>query len=314
MRALLATVLILGGVLLLGACTAEEEGEEEPTGTAKPSATAAATKTATSTPAGAAASATPGRDFVRRPTLPTRTPTATAAAAAPVQTAVAPPPVVQTAAPPPPVVTVAPTAPPVQTPTPQTPYWETWVPLEPVTPGTMVELSIRNANGAPGETYSIGMNVVLPDQTYVTQEGVVSGADWLTFYVGDTMQVGFYDVYFGLPQSDLIYAQDYFEVAGETLTDPTTLSWQVSAPREAVAAGSTIELGLRNEFGYPGECYDFTVEVYDPDGYTASGYGTVCADEWTYLTYSDTWVSGYYDVSYFIGGQFVASDYFQVGY
>ena len=202
----------------------------------------------------------------------------------------------------------------MQTPTPQTPYWETWVPLEPVTPGTMVELSIRNANGAPGETYSIGMNVVLPDQTYVTQEGVVSGADWLTFYVGDTMQPGFYDVYFGLPQSDLIYAQDYFEVAGETLTDPTTLSWQVSAPREAVYAGTTIELGLRNEFGYPGECYDFTVEVYDPDGYTASGYGTVCADEWTYLTYSDTWTSGYYDVSYYIGDQFIASDYFQVGY
>ena len=80
----------------------------------------------------------------------------------------------------------------------------------------MVELSIRNANGAPGETYSIGMLVRLPDQTDVTQEGVVSGADWLTFYVGDTMQPGFYDVYFGLPQSDLIYAQDYFEVAGAT--------------------------------------------------------------------------------------------------
>jgi len=315
MRVLLATVLILGGVLLLGACTTEEEAEEEPTGTAKPSATAAATKTATSTPAGAAASATPGRDFVRRPTLPTRTPTATAAAAAPVQTAAAPPPVVQTAAPPPPVVQTAvpqPTpVPPVQTQAPQQPYWETWVPLEPVTPGTIVELSIRNANGAPGETYSIGMLVRLPDQTDVVQEGVVSGADWLTFYVGDTLLPGFYDVYFGLPQSDLIYAQDYFEVADTSLSEP---SWQVSAPREAVAAGSTTELGLRNEFGYPGECYDFTVEVYDPDSYTASGYGTVCADEWAYLTYSDTWVSGYYDVSYYIGDQFVASDYFQVGY
>jgi len=314
MRALLATVLILGGVLLLGACTTEEEPEEEPTGTPKATATAAATKMATATPAGAAASATPGRDFVRRPTLPTRTPTA---APPPVQTAAPPPPVVQTAAPPPPVQTAAPpptAAPPVQTQVPQQPYWETWVPLEPVTPGTIVELSIRNANGAPGETYSVAMLVRLPDQTDVVQEGVVSGSDWLTFYFGDTMLPGFYDVYFGLPQSDLIYAQDYFEVADTSLTDPTTLSWQVSAPRTAVTAGSTIELGLRNEFGYPGECYDFTVEVYDPDGYTASGYGTVCADEWTYLTYSDTWVSGYYDVSYFIGGQFVASDYFQVGY
>jgi hypothetical protein len=317
MRVLLATVLILGGVLLLGACTSTEEADEEPTGTAKASATAkasptaAATKTVTATPVGAAVSATPGHDFVRRPNLPTHTPTATAVA---VQTAVAPPPVVQTAAPPPPVVTVAPTAPPVQTPTPLAPSWETSVPTDPVTPGTMVELSIHNANGAPGETYSIGMLVRLPDQTDVTQEGVVSGADWLTFYVGDTMQPGFYDVYFGLPQSDLIYAQDYFEVAGETLTDVTTLSWQVSAPREAVAAGTTVELGLRNEFGSPGECYDFTVEVYDPDGYYESGNDTVCADQWTYLTYSDTWTSGYYDISYYIGDQFIASDSFQVGY
>jgi hypothetical protein len=178
----------------------------------------------------------------------------------------------------------------------------------------MVELSIRNANGAPGETYSIGMLVRLPDQTDVVQEGVVSGADWLTFYVGDTMLPGVYNVNFGLPQSDLIYAQDYFEVAGETLTDPTMLSWQVSAPREAVAAGTTVELGLRNEFGSPGECYDFVVEVYDPDGYYSSGNDTVCADQWTYLTYSDTWTSGYYDVSYYIGDQFIASDYFQVGY
>jgi hypothetical protein len=175
----------------------------------------------------------------------------------------------------------------------------------------MVELSIHNANGAPGETYSIAMLVRLPDQTDVVQEGVVSGADWLTFYVGDTMQPGFYDVTFGLPQSDYVYAQTYFEVAGASLSEP---SWQVSAPREAVAAGTDIELGLRNEFGSPGECYDFTVEVYDPDGYTSSGYGTVCAADWTYLTYSDAWTSGYYDVSYYIGDQFIASDYFQVGY
>ena len=78
--------------------------------------------------------------------------------------------------------------------------------------------------------------------------------------------------------------------------------------------GDTVELGLRNEYGAPGECYDFVVEVYDPDGYSASGQDTVCADQWTYMTYSDTWVSGYYDVSYYVGDLFVASDYFQVGY
>jgi hypothetical protein len=86
------------------------------------------------------------------------------------------------------------------------------------------------------------MLVRLPDQTDVVQEGVVSGADWLTFYVGDTMQPGFYDVTFGLPQSDYIYAQTYFEVAGTSLYEP---SWQVSAPRTAVAAGDVVELGLQ---------------------------------------------------------------------
>jgi len=319
MRVLLAVVLMLGGLLALGACTTEEGGED-PTATGTRAATAAATKAATGTPAGVAASPTPRRDLVRRPNLPTRTPTPAATSVQavvtppPVETAAPPPPPVETAGPPPVVVTVAPTPVPVETPAPLPPSWETSTPLDPVTPGTIVEVSIRNANGAPGETYPVGMLVRLPDQTDVTQEGTVSGSDWLTFYVGDTMQPGWYDVNFGLPQSDLIYAQDYFEVAGGSLDDPTTLSWQVSAPRQAVAMGDPVDLGLRNEYGFPGECYDFVVEVYDPDGYTSSGDGTVCADQWTYMTYSDTWVSGYYDVSYFIGGQFIASDYFQVGY
>ena len=315
MRGLLAAVLILGGVLLLAACTTEEEGEE-PTTTGSPAATSVATGAAT--PGGAAASPTPGRDFVRRPILATQTvapvqtvaplPTVALPTAAPVvPTTTAPPP---TAAPPP-VVTVAPTAAPVQTPAPLSPSWQTSAPLDPVTPGTIVELGIRNANGAPGESYSVAMLVRLPDQTDVIQEGIVSGSDWLTFYVGDTLQPGIYYVNFGLPQSDLIYAQTSFEVAGAPLYEP---SWQVSAPRYAVEAGTTVEVGLRNENGVPGECYDFTAEVYDPDGYYASGDDTVCADAWTSLTYSDTWTSGYYDVSYYIGGVVVATDYFQVAY
>lgn len=310
MRVLLATVLMLSGMLLLSACTTEEEAEEEPTSTPKATATAVATKTATATPAGAAASATPGRDFVRRPTLPTRTPTA---APAPVQTAAPPPPVVQTAAPPAPVQTAAPQptpAPPVQTQAPQ-PWFEASAPLDPVIAGSTVELSIRNANGVPGETYDVAMLVRLPDLTDSVQQGVVSGSDWLTFHFSDTWQTGVYDVYFGLPQSDLIYAETWFEVVG---AEPSQPEWQTSAPREAVAPGSTVEVGLRNKWGVPGECYDFVVEVYDPEGYYASGEDTVCADEWTYLTYSDTWVSGYYDVSWYIGGTVVATDYFQVGY
>ena len=111
MRALLATALILGGILLLGACTTEEEAEE-PTATGTPAATAAATKTPTRTPAGAAVSPTPRRDLVQRPNMPTQTPTATAA---PVQTAAPQP----TEAPQPTVVvTVAPTPVPTPKPTP----------------------------------------------------------------------------------------------------------------------------------------------------------------------------------------------------
>jgi hypothetical protein len=117
----LATTLIFGGVLLLSACTTEEDAEE-PTATGTPAATAAATKTPT--PAGAVASSTP-RHLVRRPNLPTPTPAATTtpATAAPVQTVapqptvVAQPTVVPPTAPPPTVVvTVVPT--PVPTPTP----------------------------------------------------------------------------------------------------------------------------------------------------------------------------------------------------
>lgn len=127
MRALLATALILGGILLLGACTTEEEAEE-PTATGTPAATAAATKTPTRTPAGAAVSPTPRRDLVQRPNMPTATPTATAA---PAQTAVSQPTVVvqpteapqptvvpTTAPPPTVVVTVAPTPVPTPKPTP----------------------------------------------------------------------------------------------------------------------------------------------------------------------------------------------------
>jgi hypothetical protein len=71
MRALLAMALILGGVLLLSACTKEEEGEGP-----------GATKTPAAT--GVVGSPTPPRDLVRPPVIGTQGPTATAA---PAQTA-----------------------------------------------------------------------------------------------------------------------------------------------------------------------------------------------------------------------------------
>lgn len=304
MRVLLAAVLMLAAAVLLAACGSEEE--KEPTVTSTPAASAAATGTASATPGVAAISPTPRRDIFRQvpPPKARATPTVTPAAtpaATPMPTA-------------PPQVTPVPTVAPVETPAPLPPSWQTSAPREPVAAGTTVELGIRNQNGAPGEAYNVAMLVRLPDQSDIVQEGIVTGDAWLNFYISDTTQPGTYQVLFGLPQSDYIYAEDSFQVEGGAPPpgDVTSLSWQVSAPREPVAMGDTVELGLRNEYGLPGECYDFVVEVFDPEGYYASGEDTVCADEWTYLTHSDTWVSGIYGVFYSIGDQLVATDYFEV--
>ena len=300
MRVLLAAALVLAVAVLLAACGGE--GEKEPTATpaVTASATAAVTKTATGTPAVAAVSPTPRRDAFRRGA---RTPT-TGAIVTGTPRATATPRVT-------PAPTVAPTVAPTQTQAALLPSWQTSAPREPVTAGTTVELGIRNENGAPGETYAIAMLARLPDQQDIVQEGQVSGDAWTNFYISDTTQAGTYMVIFGLPQSDYIYAEDSFDVAGG---DVTTLTWQVSAPREPIALGDTAELGLRNKWGSDGECYDFVAEVLDPDGNYASGEDTVCAAEWTYLSYYDTWVAGTYSVYYSIQGQVVATDSFEVSW
>ncbi|KPK46986.1 MAG: hypothetical protein AMJ77_04530 [Dehalococcoidia bacterium SM23_28_2] len=195
------------------------------------------------------------------------------------------------------------------------PSWQTAAPRAPAPIGQVVELGIRNKNGAPGETYAIGVQVNLPDGSPVNMEGEVVGDGWAYFSLAETSLPGTYTVYFGLPQSDLIYAQDFFKVQEPEPppgTDFTTLTWQTSAPRVAVGIGEVVELGLRNKFGEPGECYDFLMEVYDPmDGYS-SGEATVCADEWAYLPYEDTFLSGTYYVFFWIEDQLIAQDSFEV--
>ncbi|MGQ9573597.1 MAG: hypothetical protein ACUVV3_10535, partial [Dehalococcoidia bacterium] len=224
----------------------------------------------------------------------------------------------------PPSPAVTPPAPPPQSPSPPPPAipsWQTSAPREPVLAGTVVELGIRNANGAPGETYPVGVQVNLPDGTPVNMEGQIVGADWTYFYVSDTYLAGIYTVYFGVPQSDDIYAEDSFMAAATVTPTPPpppsptqvpTPSWQTSAPRTPVGIGEVVEVGLRNKYGQPGECYTFLVEVYDPVGDYASAEDTVCADEWTDLTYEYTYLSGIYYVYYSIGGQYIAQDYFEV--
>jgi len=300
MRVLLAAVLVLAAAVLLAACGSEEE--KEPTATPTPTASAAATGIAPPTSGTAAVSPTPRRDAFRRGTL---TPTVRAIATATARATATP----RTT----PVPTVAPT----QTQAALPPSWQTSAPREPVSAGTTVELGIRNENGAPGETYAVAVLVRLPDQRDIVQEGQVSGDAWTNFYISDTTQAGTYKVIFGLPQSDYIYAEDSFEVAGGGPPpggDVTSLTWQVSAPRQPIALGDTAELGLRNKWGSPGECYDFVVEVLDPESTYASGEDTVCADEWTYLNYSDTWVAGTYSVYYSIQEQIVATDSFEVSW
>jgi hypothetical protein len=196
-----------------------------------------------------------------------------------------------------------------------TPAWQTSAPREPVAASEAVEIGIRNENGAPGETYAIGVQVNLPDGSPVNWEGEVVGADWTYFSVSDTDLAGTYTVHFGVPYSDVIFAEDSFEVYAAAPTpadDFTTLTWQTSAPREPVAAGEAVDLGLRNKFGEPGECYDFLMEVSDPQGEYAWAEGTVCADEWADLTYEYTYLFGTYHVYFSIEGQLIAQDSFEV--
>ena len=210
--------------------------------------------------------------------------------------------------------TVATPPPPPPPPSP-TPSWETSVPWALVVAGEVVRLDIRNRNGAPGETYAIGVQVNLPDGSPVNMEGKVVGDEWTYFPFSETELPGTYTVYFGPPESDIIYAEDSFEVHTVSPTPGyyTVLSWQTSAPRVPVAVGEAVELGLRNELGEPGECYDFIIELSDPMGdYAAWAQDTVCGDEWTKFTYDQTFVPGTYAFYFAIEGQLIADDSFEV--
>ena len=220
----------------------------------------------------------------------------------------------------PPAFTPAPPATPTPIPEPggPTPFaasWQTSAPREPVPAGEVVELGIRNRIGAPGETYAIGVQVNLPDGSPVNMEDEVVGDEWTYGLFDQTGLPGTYTIYFGVPQSDIIYAEDSFEVyAPGPLPggDFTTLTWQTSAPRVPVAIGEVVELGLRNKYGEPGECYDFLMEVMDPLEEYAWAEGTVCADEWADFTYEDTFLSGTYTVYFSIEGHLIAQDFFEV--
>jgi hypothetical protein len=119
-----------------------------------------------------------------------------------------------------------------------------------------------------------------------------------------------------VPQSDIIYAEDSFEVYAPEPPpggDFTTRTWQTSTPWEPLGIGEVADLGLRNKYGEPGECHDFLMEVVHPLGEYASAEGTVCADEWADFTYEDTLLSGTYYVYFSIEGQVIAQDLFEVG-
>lgn len=95
--------------------------------------------------------------------------------------------------------------------------------------------------------------------------------------------------------------------------------WQVSAPREAVNIGESVEIGLRNKFGESNEFYAIWVRVIAPDGSEAGVTTEVSADEWTMLMYPDDFPdagpmgNGIYTVIWEIADQgFVACDGFEV--
>jgi hypothetical protein len=202
------------------------------------------------------------------------------------------------------------------TPTPvPTPSWQTSEPDFPVPAGNAITLGIRNENGRPGETHAIGAQVNLPDGSPVNMEGEVVGDGWTYFPFEEATLPGTYTVYFGVPGGDVIYAEASFEVY---LTSPTpgyytVLSWETSAPRTPVAVGEAVELGLRNQLGEPGECYDFVIELFDPMGdYAASAQDSVCGDAWTKFTYDQTFMAGIYAFYFAIEGQLIADDSFEV--
>jgi len=284
----LALLVFVLAAMALAACGGREGEKATPSPAPPASPTATATNAATATATAAArATATPRPSPTAQPT-PTPAPT------------------------PKPQFTAAPAPSPTQV---LVPSWQTSAPREPAPAGELVELGIRNENGAPGESYAIGVQVNLPDGSYVNREGQVVGTDWAYFSIGETDLPGTYTVYFGVPQSDIIYAEDSFEVYAPGPPpggDFTNLTWQTSAPRVPVAIGEVVDLGLRNKYGEPGECYDFLMEVSDPLGEYASAEGTVCADEWADLTYEDTYLSGTYDVYFSIEGQLIAQDSFEV--
>ena len=88
-------------------------------------------------------------------------------------------------------------------------------------------------------------------------------------------------------------------------------SWQTSAPREAIWAGDTATLGLRNKFGVTGECVRFAVEVYDGFGdRVGRDSDWVCGDEWTYMDFWNTAAPGEYTVYFGVSGELIATDHF----
>src|SRR5207244_10219205 len=78
-------------------------------------------------------------------------------------------------------------------------------------------------------------------------------------------------------------------------------SWQTSAPRDGVYRSDGAELGLRNKYGAPGECYTVLAEVYDPYGSPeAYQYKSLCGDDWTYWYFQDANYRGWYSVTFAI--------------
>ena len=96
-------------------------------------------------------------------------------------------------------------------------------------------------------------------------------------------------------------------------------NWQVSAPRETVNAGESVEIGLRNKFGENSEVYYVVARVIGPDDAEVSVTTELRADEWATLMYPDDFskadpiMPGVYTVIWEVLDEgFVACDGFQV--
>jgi parallel beta-helix repeat protein len=124
----------------------------------------------------------------------------------------------------------------------------------------------------------------------------------------------------GLPQPryNPDFLQGYGPICFSSPQPAIDREWQTACGTRQVVLGDSVELSLRNKWGEPGEAYDVTVRVVDPEGTETRALISLVYDEEGIAIYPDDFASassesrGAYTVIWEINGGFVACDGFDV--